>query len=52
LKLIAPPQGADIWLYRENVDGVAGYTKDGDILLPVAAIEQCEAVRARWKASP
>jgi hypothetical protein len=52
LKLIAPPQGANMWLFRENVDGVAGYTKDGDILLPVGAIEQCDAVRARWKARP
>jgi hypothetical protein len=52
LKLIAPPQGADMWLGAEHAEGVAAYTKDGDVLLPVAAIPKCEAVRARRVAHP
>ena len=51
LKLIPPPKGADMWLFAENADGVVGYTKDGDILLPVAAIDKCDAVRAKLIAS-
>jgi hypothetical protein len=53
LKLIAPPHGsADMWLFGENADGVAGFTKDGDILLPVAAITKCDAVRAKRTINP
>jgi hypothetical protein len=49
LKLIPPPHGSlDMWLFGEHADGVAGYTKGGDILLPVAAMEECDAVSARW----
>jgi hypothetical protein len=53
LKLIPPPHGsADMWLFAENADGVAGFTKDGDILLPVAAITKCDAVRAKRTINP
>jgi hypothetical protein len=51
LKLIPPPQGTNMWLGGENA-GVAGYTKDGDVLLPVAAIQKCDAVSVRGIGQP
>ena len=48
MTLIPPPHGADMWVFAENAEGVAGYTKSGDILLPVGAIEKCDTLRARW----
>jgi hypothetical protein len=52
LNLVAPPPGADMWLFAVNGDGVAGYTKDGDILLPVAAMAKCDSVKAKLLAHP
>jgi hypothetical protein len=53
LKLIAPPGGSqEMWLFGEHADAVAGFTEDGDILLPVAFMAKCNAVRARPKANP
>jgi hypothetical protein len=52
LQLIAPPHGSqDMWLFGENAEGVAGFTKDGDILLPLTAIAKCNAVRAKQTAT-
>lgn len=51
LTLVSPPPEA-LWLFPANGDGVAGFTKDGDILLPVAAIPKCDSVKARSTANP
>jgi hypothetical protein len=47
LKLVSPRDSGDMWLFGENVDGVAGFTQDSDVLLPVSALSKCEAVVAR-----
>ena len=48
LQLISPPHGStDMWLFGENAERVVGFTKDGDILLPLPAIAKCDEVRAK-----
>jgi hypothetical protein len=51
LKLIPPKDSADMWVFGENVDGVAGFLPDGDILLPKAALTKCSAVLMRLAAN-
>ena len=46
MKLVAP-DNEDMWLGAEGYFGVAGFTRDGDILLPAAAISKCDAVLTR-----
>lgn len=45
LKLIAPRNSMSMWL--DSSGAVAGFTRDGDILLPVGMISKCEIVRAK-----
>jgi len=53
LKLIPPPHGSfNMWLFGEGSDGVAGFTQDSDILLPVGVIAKCDRVTARWTKRP
>jgi hypothetical protein len=48
LNLIPPPGNNDMWLFGEGNDGVVGFLKNGDILLPVGLAAECDKVKARF----
>ncbi len=52
LRLKPPPYSVDMWLFKENNDGVIGFLKNGDLLLPVQVREKCGEVKARLQPAP
>lgn len=49
LILKSPQDSSDMWLFTEHSEGVAGFTRDGDILLPLNVLSKCDGVAARLK---
>ena len=47
IRLIAPPDSVNMWLFGEKNDGVIGFLADGDLLLPLSVREKCSQVKAR-----
>lgn len=51
VRLVAPPDSADMWLFVEENDGVIGFLADGDVLLPLSVRGKCNEVKARLRAA-
>jgi hypothetical protein len=47
IHLVPPPRGVGMWLFGEGSNGVAGFLANGDVLLPVSAINKCGQVQTR-----
>ena len=47
IHLISPPDSVNMWLFRENHEGVIGFLANGDLLLPLPVRAQCNQLRAR-----
>jgi hypothetical protein len=50
--LVPPPDGTSMWLFGEGNEGVVGFLRNGDLLLPVSAQDKCGQVKARLARSP
>lgn len=49
VRLVAPPDSADMWLFAEENDGVIGFLADRDLLLPLSVRGKCNQVKARLR---
>jgi hypothetical protein len=46
IHLISPPDSVNMWLFRENHEGVIGFLANGDLLLPLPVRARCDQLRA------
>jgi hypothetical protein len=48
IRLVPPPHGEDMWLFREGIMGPIGFLESGDLLVPVSVQDKCERIKARF----
>lgn len=46
IRLVAPTDSSEMWLFGEGNDGVIGFLADGDVLLPLSVRGKCNQVKA------